>query len=186
MLGQVERLGRLVNQLLDLSKLESGVVPLQQRPFELRTLLEQAAHEARVNSEQIGAGAIRIEVELDPPNLRADGDPERLHQVLSNLLDNAVRHSPEGGRIQLSARAGRGRIELEVLDEGPGIAPGEEARVFERFYRSDAARSVSEGGTGLGLAIARWIVDLHGGEIRAERREPRGCRMIVELPAVAA
>jgi signal transduction histidine kinase len=186
MLIQVERLGRLVNQLLDLSKLESGVVPLQHRTFELRSLLKQAAYEARVNAQQTDARDIRIDVELEPPDLCAEGDPERLHQVLSNLLDNAVRHSPEGGRVQLSGRAGLDRIELEVVDEGPGISPGEEARVFERFYRSDAARSTSEGGTGLGLAIARWIVDLHGGQIRAERREPHGCRMIVELPGVAA
>jgi signal transduction histidine kinase len=186
MLMQVERLGRLVNQLLDLSKLESGVVPLQRRRFELRPLLEQAGHEARVHAEQTAQAQVRIDVEVSPDDLTADGDPERLHQVISNLLDNAVRHSPAGGSVLLNARGSGSHIELEVLDEGPGIPPGEEQRVFERFYRSDTARSASEGGTGLGLAIARWIVDLHGGEIRAESRRPQGCRMVVELPGVAA
>ena len=186
MLQQVERLGRLVNQLLDLSKLESGTVPLERRTFQLRPLVEQAAHEARVHAEQAAGRDVEIRIDLQPADLEVEADPERLHQVLSNLLDNAVRHSPPGGRVSVVGRASRGRLALEVLDEGPGIAPGEEARVFERFYRSDAARSSSEGGTGLGLAIARWIVDLHGGDIRAERREPQGCRMIVELPRAAA
>jgi signal transduction histidine kinase len=72
---------------------------------------------------------------------------------------------------------------IAVCDEGPGIAPEEAQRVFERFYRSDAARSTRDGGTGLGLAIARWIVDAHGGSIRAEQRDPHGCRMVLELPA---
>ena len=71
---------------------------------------------------------------------------------------------------------------IEVLDEGPGIPDDERARVFERFYRADAARAVSDGGAGLGLAIAQWIVDLHGGDIHPERRDPQGCRMVVTLP----
>ena len=77
----------------------------------------------------------------------------------------------------------RGRVAIEVLDEGPGIPEEEASRVFERFYRADTARSSSAGGAGLGLAIARWIVDLHGGDIHPERREPHGCRMVVTLPS---
>jgi signal transduction histidine kinase len=77
-------------------------------------------------------------------------------------------------------------VRIEVTDQGPGIPEGEAQRVFERFYRADAARSSSDGGTGLGLAIARWIVDLHGGEIRAERNTPRGCRMVVALPGAGS
>ena len=106
-----------------------------------------------------------------------------MHQVVANLLDNAVRHSPPDGRVWLSAHADGGRTTIEVADEGPGIAPHEAERVFERFYRADAARNARDGGSGLGLAIARWIVDAHGGAIRAEGREPGGCRMVVELPA---
>jgi signal transduction histidine kinase len=115
----------------------------------------------------------------------ADGDPERVHQVVANLLENAIRHSPAGGRVEVRARPEKGRVAIEVLDEGPGIPEEEASRVFERFYRADTARSSSAGGAGLGLAIARWIVDLHGGDIRAERRAPTGCRMIVLLPGAA-
>lgn len=102
---------------------------------------------------------------------------------MTNLLENALRHSPPEGQVDVTARpAGRDRVRIEVTDEGPGIPEDESGRVFERFYRSDAARSSASGGAGLGLAIARWIVDLHGGEIRPERNEPAGCRMVVVLP----
>jgi signal transduction histidine kinase len=178
MLRQVERLGRLVAQLLDLSRLESGAIPLQRRPFEVRPVLEDAVDESRLH-----APGVEVSVAVSEPGLAADGDPERVHQVLANLLENAVRHSPAGGRVEVSARSEKGRIAIEVCDEGPGIPEEEANRVFERFYRADTARSSSHGGAGLGLAIARWIVDLHGGDIRAERRVPTGCRMVVLLPA---
>jgi signal transduction histidine kinase len=181
MLKQVERLGRLVAQLLDLSKLESGALPLQRRPFEVRQLLEDAADESRLHAPHV-----QVWVAVDEPGLWADGDPERVHQVVANLLENAVRHSPAGGRVEVRAHPDRGQVAIEVLDEGPGIPDEEASRVFERFYRADEARSSSHGGAGLGLAIARWIVDLHGGDIRAERRAPTGCRMVVLLPGAAA
>ncbi len=140
MLAQVERLGRLVTQLLDLSRLESGTVPLDRQPFTVRPLLEHAVRES-----QLHAPGVDIAV-----GARRDGDVVR----------------------------------IEVSDEGPGIPESEASRVFERFYRADQARSSTDGGgAGLGLAIARWIVELHGGEIRPERREPHGCRMVVTLPA---
>lgn len=178
MLRQVERLGTLVAQLLDLSRLESGAVPLQRRAFDLRPLLEDAAGETRLRTTEV-----EVRVTVDPPGATADGDPERVHQVVANLLDNAVRYSPAGGTVELRASRGRGAVTIEVCDDGPGIPAEEAARVFERFYRADAARSSTEGGAGLGLAIARWIVDLHGGEIRAEARQPHGCRMVVVLPS---
>ena len=182
MLKQVERLGRLVAQLLDLSRLESGVVPLQRRTFAVREVLDDAADEARLR-----AGDPSIVVAVDPPDLTVDADPERVHQVVANLVENAVRHSPAGAPVEVRACAvdGGSTIAIEVLDAGPGIAEEEADRVFERFYRSDAARASADGGAGLGLAIARWIVDLHGGSIRPQRREPTGCRMLVELPARA-
>ena len=181
MLAQVERLGRLVSQLLDLSKLESGGVPLQPERFEVLPLLERAAGEARVHAEQANRRTVEISAAAEA-GLCLVADPERIHQVVANLLDNAVRHSPDGGRVVASARAVNELVVIEVVDEGPGIPPGDEARVFERFYRADGARSTRSGGTGLGLAIARWIVDLHGGAIRAERQVPSGCRIVVELP----
>ena len=123
---------------------------------------------------------MRLELSIDPPALEATGDPERIHQVVANLLDNAISHSPDGGRVAVGARRnGGGSIELEVSDEGPGIPPEEAERVFDRFYRGGGA----DGGTGLGLAIAKSIVDLHGGSIEARNGGERGCRMIVALPS---
>jgi signal transduction histidine kinase len=105
-----------------------------------------------------------------------------VHQVVANLLENAVRHTPSGGSVEVRAERNADGVTIAVLDEGPGIAEADEARIFERFYRADSARASSDGGAGLGLAIAQWIVDLHGGEIHPERREPHGCRMVVTLP----
>ncbi len=183
MLEQVERLGRLVSQLLDLSRLESGVVPLDIRRFPLRPVLDKAAREASANAEHARGKRVRVEVALEPRDLELAGDQERVHQVLANLLDNAVRHAPEGSTVELAAAARDGMVRVEVADQGPGIPEGDREMVFERFYRSDPARSAGQGGTGLGLAIARWIVEMHGGDIRAENRAPAGCRVIVNLPA---
>jgi signal transduction histidine kinase len=180
MLAQVERLGRLVTQLLDLSRLEAGTVPLDKAPFDVAPVLEHAVRESRLHAPQVD-----VDVLVESPNLTADGDPERVHQVVANLLENAVRFTPTGGRVEVRARGDNANhsVMIEVSDEGPGIPEAEEARVFERFYRADHARASSNGGAGLGLAIARWIVDLHGGEIHPEQREPHGCRMVVTLPA---
>jgi signal transduction histidine kinase len=177
MLAQVERLGRLVKQLLDLSRLESGAVPLERTEFRVEPLLTHAVRE-----QQLHAPEIAVSVSVDSPDLTADGDPERVHQVVANLLENAVRHTPRGGTVQVRAQRDHDGVTIEVLDEGPGIAAADEARIFERFYRADSARASSDGGAGLGLAIAQWIVDLHGGDIHPEKREPHGCRMVVTLP----
>ncbi len=181
MLLQTERLGRLVEQLLDLSRLEAGTVPLDRREFEIWPMLELAARESR-----LALPNANISIAVEPRDLTVDGDPERLHQVVANLVENAVRYSPPGGTIAVDACREGGDIRIEVADNGPGISAAETELVFERFYRSDSARSTRDGGAGLGLAIARWIVDLHGGEIRPEPRDPHGCRMIVTLPAHAA
>jgi signal transduction histidine kinase len=181
-LVQTERLGRLVEQLLDLSRLESGKLALRPAPFPVRSLLEQATRECELG-ESFTTRPVWLRVDVQPGDLRVLGDAERMHQVIANLLENAVRHSPTDGRVWLSAHAAKdGVTTIEVADEGPGIPPGEAERVFERFHRVDAARAASDGGTGLGLAIARWIVDAHGGTIAVREREPNGCRVVVELP----
>jgi signal transduction histidine kinase len=179
MLAQVERLGRLVRQLLDLSRLESGAVPLERSAFDVEPMLEHAVREQRLH-----APGVDVAVVVETPGLTADGDRERVHQVVANLLENAVRYTPRGGRVEVRARHSDAppRVTIEVLDEGPGISDDEQTRIFERFYRADTARASRDGGAGLGLAIAQWIVDLHGGEIRPERRHPHGCRMVVTLP----
>jgi len=178
MLGHVERLGRLVEQLLDLSRLESGAVPLERTPVRAQELLERVATEWRQGARARGVG---LQLVIEPESLILNADEARLHQVVSNLVANAVRHAPAGSTVTMAAGTSRRGAFLEVADEGTGIPQAETERVFERFYRSDQARS-SDGGSGLGLAIARWIVELHDGTIRTEERTPNGCRMIVELP----
>lgn len=185
MLVQVKRLGRLVEQLLDLSRLESGAIPFHRCDFPVKPLLEQAMRESELNSRR-DQKHVALRCSIEPEGLLLNGDPERMHQVVFNIVDNAVRHSPDGGRVEVSARADSEVVTIEVADEGPGIPASEEYRVFERFYRVDAARTSSDGGTGLGLAIAKWIVDLHGGGIRVEQGRPSGCRLVVTLPAGAA
>ena len=103
--------------------------------------------------------------------------------MVANLVENASRFSPERGEVVLRSHEFPGRTVIEVLDDGPGIDEADSERIFERFYRPDAARTSDDGGAGLGLAIARWIVELHGGTIRAEPRRPHGARLVVELPA---
>jgi signal transduction histidine kinase len=180
LLGQVERLSSLVRQLLDLSTLEAGTAPLQRRTVAVEPLLRQAADEAALRNPD---RPVRLDVE--PADLALEADAVRLHQVVTNLLENAERYSPAGEPIEVAARPERDRVRIEVSDRGPGIPDDEADRVFERFYRADHARASADGGAGLGLSIARWIVDLHGGDIRAEDRSPTGCRMVLTIPTGA-
>lgn len=175
MLRQVQRLGRLVAQLLDLSRLESGAIPLQARRFDVAGLLDKVVAEASPLVEHVTVTAT-----TDPPDLTAHADPERLHQVVANLVENALRFSPDGSIVEVRAHDDDGLL-VEVDDRGPGIPAEEAEQVFERFYRADTARR-SDGGAGLGLAIARWIVELHGGRIWTEERPSGGCRMVLHLP----
>ncbi|WP_239319672.1 DUF4153 domain-containing protein [Planomonospora parontospora] len=173
-LAQTERLGRLVAQLLDLSRLESGARLIERDEVELGPLCEQALREAVLARDGVAA---RCEVS-GGLSVRADAD--LLAQVLANLLDNAVRHSPEGGVVVLSARPEGSGVRLLVTDQGPGIREEDRTRVFERFSRLDAGRAADQGGAGLGLAITKEIVELHGGSIRVE--DGVGCRIAVDLP----
>jgi signal transduction histidine kinase len=179
--AQVARLDRLVAQLLDLSRLEAGAVPLDVQPLAARAILGAACSEARLHAPP----GLELVVDVEPADLACAADPDRVQQVLANLVENAIRVSPASGVVTLAARAAGAMVRLEVADQGPGIPAADRARVFERFHRLDAARSGGGGGAGLGLAIARWIVELHGGRIRAEAGGAVGCRMVVELPAAA-
>jgi len=174
MLQQAQRLGGLVSQLLDLSRLESGVVPLQVQRFRARPFLEAVVREAVL--------PVAFKMSVEPEDLSIDADSDRLHQVVTNLVKNAARHSPQGQPVGLCASERNNEITIEVCDRGPGISKEESERVFERFYRSDEARATPDGGTGLGLAIARWVIDLHGGSIEVLANSPSGCRMVVTLP----
>jgi signal transduction histidine kinase len=172
-LSQTERLGELVTNLLDLSRVEGGAIPLQISRFGVDEFLRDAIEHVAARP-----GDVRVEVEVVPRGLVAVADPARLRQVVVNLVDNAIRHSPTGGRVSVSARAADPTgLRLEVADHGPGIAPAERERVFQRFTRG----ATSEGGTGLGLAIARWAVELHSGTIEVMDAQT-GCRIAVIIP----
>ena len=169
-LDQTERLGRLVAELLDLSRVEGGAVQLERELFPVREFLDDVVRQSE--------DPRRVTVDVQPPHLRADADTSRLHQVVANLVDNAFRHGPARTEVVVRARPDAGGVVLEVEDDGPGIAPGERSRVFERFTRGGS----TDGGTGLGLAIARWAVDLHDGHIEV-LDTAEGCCIRVSLPA---
>jgi len=179
MLAQSDRLGRLVDQLLDLSRFESGEVPLTREPVDLGPLVAQVLSEIEVARSGRGV-AVSSDLPHDLPPVLAD--PERIHQVLFNLVDNAVRFTPVGGRVDVRASRVNGRCEVRVVDTGVGIPSQHLPRLFERFYRVDPARSREDGGTGIGLAIARWVVEAHGGRIRAESRMGKGSTFSFDLP----
>jgi signal transduction histidine kinase len=180
MLAQVERLGRLVDQLLDLSRLESGEVPLRLESLPLQSLVDDLISE--IGMARPGRGVqVRNDVPADLPALSADR--ERVHQVLFNLVDNAVRFTPIGGSVTVTARRRNGAVEVAVSDTGAGIPAEHLPRLFERFYRADPARARGDGGTGIGLAIARSVVEAHGGQIRAESEPGRGSVFTFDLPA---
>ena len=185
-LRQTERLGRLVEQLLDLSRLDNGVVPLRPRRFEVWPYLSQVLKEANMGQHRFRSD-VHLHLDVSPPELTAHADAERLHQVVANLIDNAVKHSPPHGRVTVRARPGDepDGLQLEVLDEGPGIPEADRERVFERFGRANPPAHGTDGGTGLGLAIARWAVDLHGGRIWVAE-SASGCRIRVVLPGPSA
>lgn len=180
MLQQSERLSRLVDQLLDLSRLEAGDVPLEIEPVPLGLLVERVIKEVEV-ARPDRAGAVRNEVPADLPPVEADR--ERIHQVLFNLLENAVRFTPPGGAVTVRAVRENGGCAVSVEDTGPGIPKEHIPLVFDRFYRVDPSRSRGDGGTGLGLAIARSVVEAHGGRIWAESTGERGARFTFVLPA---
>jgi signal transduction histidine kinase len=177
-LGQTERLGRLVTELLDLSRIDAGVLPLARTACAMRALVDDVVSEVRVSAVAAGRD-VRFETVV-PELAVAYADSERLHQVLVNLLDNAVRHSPANSPVRVTVETGpTGGCAIEVCDEGPGIPPADRERMFERFTRGGRAAG---GGTGLGLAIVNWVVELHGGTI-AVLDSAVGCRIRVTLPA---
>ncbi len=181
-LGQAERLSDLVTDLLDLSRVDAGVVTLEREVLPVRDLVDRAVAEARTTAS---ARQVGFEVVVEPAALTAYVDPRRLHQLLANLLDNASRHGPAGSTVHVLAHAVPGGTRLEVGDEGPGIAPDDRERVFERFGTlPHVGGRGGTGGTGLGLAIARWVTDLHGGRIALADPAPgeSGARFVVDLP----
>jgi two-component system, OmpR family, phosphate regulon sensor histidine kinase PhoR len=171
------RMQRLVDDLLDLSKIESGGWEPQTRTVEV----EAAAREAwRRFTER--ATDRRVELETATNGATISGDPDALQQIFTNLFDNALRHTPPGGRIRVAAERSGDDIAVRVSDTGTGIPAEHLARIFERFYRVDPGRSRLEGGTGLGLAIVKHLVEAHGGRVEAESEFGRGTTIRLHFP----
>jgi two-component system phosphate regulon sensor histidine kinase PhoR len=175
------RLARLTDDLLKLSRIEAGRLELELRSVRVQALVNGCVETARLKAETKG---LRIKVALPEglPLVRADG--AQLGEVLQNLLDNALQYTPRGGEIEVSACANGSSVTFTVADTGIGIPESDLERIFERFYRVDAARSREAGGTGLGLAIARHIVDAHGGRIWVESAVGQGSRFHFSVASV--
>lgn len=188
-LGQADRLNLILEDLLQLSQIESGQVSFKREPVRVNAVVDRTLALIKPLADKKGH---RVTVDLPEELPPALGDEERLVQVLTNLLDNAVKYTPEQGEITVAARRrdlrtilqpAREVIEISVSDTGIGIPEADRPRVFERFYRVDKARSRELGGTGLGLAIVKHIVEAHEGQIWVEPNEPHGSRFIFQLPA---
>lgn len=173
-----ERLSRIIADLLDLSKLESGRYQFEVFSVELLDLVEGAV-------EGVEGKALErsqtVEVAVSP-DAQVTADPKALEQVLINLLENAIKYAPAGGHISVRSEERGGKVRIEVQDDGPGIQPEHRIRIFERFYRIDAGRSREMGGTGLGLAIVKHFVESMGGEVGVEAAFPRGSVFWITLP----
>lgn len=172
---QVERLTSLVNELLDLSRIESGAIVLRPETVDVAALVAEAASLLRTRTEPLG---LTVAFEGEP--LTVEADRPSLLRIVSNLLDNAVKWSPEGGVIHVDCRAEGDLFAIEVRDEGPGIPEADLPRVFERFYKGEASRATS--GVGLGLAIVKHLARAHGGTATVESRPGQGARFTVRLP----
>lgn len=173
------RLGRLTDDLLKLSLIEAGKLELDIQPIALADLVAACVETSRFQANQ---KQLVLEVKCPSQLPRVKGDAGRLREVLQNLLDNAVQYTPTGGRILVSAALQDQRMVITVADTGIGIPEAEQGRIFERFYRVDAARSREVGGTGLGLAIAKHIVEAHGGRIWVESAIGQGSKFHFSIP----
>ncbi|NLD42800.1 MAG: cell wall metabolism sensor histidine kinase WalK, partial [Chloroflexi bacterium] len=177
---EVDALTQMVQELLELSRIESGRVSLHPEPVTAKALLARPAERLRPQAERAG---VAIETAVPPDLPLALADVERLQQVIINIVHNAIKFTPAGGRISLSAQAAGNEVVLSIRDTGAGIPAKDLPRIFERFFKTDRARS--GGGTGLGLAIAKHIVQAHGGRIWAESVEGRGSAFHIALPVTS-
>jgi signal transduction histidine kinase len=173
---ETTRLSRLIQDLLDLGRLEAGVAALEKQPIRLQNLIDRAvrAVESRMRSKSVG-------VRVDVPDVQLEGDPERLLQAFLNLLDNAIKHSVPNSTVSITGKIEGNQIAVQIRDRGEGISESDLPHIFEQFYTGDRSRQGS--GTGLGLAIARRIVEAHGGAIAASSQgEGKGAVFTIHLP----
>lgn len=175
--AETDRLAQMVQELGELSRIESGESPLQRLPFDVSEAIHEAVGRLQAQADRAG---ISLNINIQQRMPQALGDLDRVEQVLLNLVHNAIKFTPSGGTVSVSADSYNDMIRVSIKDTGVGIAADDLPRVFERFYKADKARS--GGGTGLGLAIARHIIEAHGGEIRAESTEGKGSTFTFTLP----
>jgi two-component system OmpR family sensor kinase len=177
-LEETERLSRIVENLLTISRLDAGEVKMEKEVLDLSELVRSTAEQMKLLVEE---KSLEMRSSFELP-VWVMGDQSRLRQVVVNLVANAIKYTPEGGEIAVAARSDHGRAVLEVSDNGVGIPPDAIPHIFERFYRADKARSRDSGGAGLGLAIVKAICSAHGAEVRVFSQEGKGSRFTVEMP----
>ena len=177
-LEEVDHMSQIVNDLLFLSKADMGEIQLQRNRIDLAQLVTEVHAQAKMI-----AMAKDIEVSMSTDShVVVIGDRLRLRQLLLNLVDNAVKYTPEGGEMVISLESNDSQVKLRVLDNGIGISPEDQPHIFDRFFRVDKARSREAGGSGLGLSICKWIIEAHGGEISVESEPGKGSTFTVTLP----
>lgn len=176
--GEVTILHHLIEDLRTLSLADAGELRLERQPIQPAALLADVREAFALQAEARG---VTLEVDAAPNLPPVMVDPLRMTQVFGNLVSNALRHTPSGGRVTLRAASAGPGVEFTVADTGEGIPPEQLAHVFERFYRGEASRQQREGESGLGLAIVRSLVEAHGGVIRAESTPGHGTRMTITL-----
>jgi len=180
-LEEIDRMVRIVDELLFLSRADLGEVRIESQPVRLDALVEDTQRQAAVLGQeldvQVRAGTV------EPVTVR--GDELRLRELLLNLVDNAVKYSRPGGKVEIALARDGATARLSVTDDGIGISAEAQARIFDRFYRADDARAHAREGTGLGLAICKWIVEAHHGRIEVQSTVGQGSRFTVVLPAVS-
>lgn len=176
-----ERLVRLINDILDIEKIESGRIPFDPRPMALRQPIEQAVEG---NRGYLAERNVRIVLDDQAPGATASVDPDRLHQVMGNLLSNAIKYSPQDGEVIVRLERHEGKIRISVIDSGPGIPRGFQSRIFGKFEQADASDSRQRGGTGLGLSISKAIVDRLGGTLSFDTGLDAGTSFHLDLPEI--
>jgi two-component system, OmpR family, phosphate regulon sensor histidine kinase PhoR len=181
-LGNARRMQRLVDDLLDLSRIESGRWQPARTELDVPAVARESWAALAARPE---AGRVTFDLDAAPEAEHLSADLDAVRQVLTNLFDNSLRHTPAGGRITCRARREDGGVALSVRDTGSGIAHEHLGRIFERFYRADTSRSREEGGTGLGLAIVKHLVEAHGGRVYAESERGRGTTVTCWFPDAA-
>jgi two-component system sensor histidine kinase BaeS len=176
---EAERLEHLVNDLRTLSLADAGELTLNFQLLDINKLLSDIHTHYLYQFNQK-----RVTLDVEPASviLKANLDPTRFSQVLTNILDNALHYAPEGGRVVIATRQNEDQAEVAIQDNGPGVTAEESTRIFDRFYRVDPSRTRDDGGSGLGLAIAKSIVEMHKGKIWAESEKGKGVKVIIQLP----